>query len=65
MPAVYNALLTQWCFELPLALNRRAVAFAGAIAQLGERLVRNEEVRGSTHLRQDIEQPQFLANQSP
>src|SRR5260221_8551021 len=33
-----------------LAASRRGVAFGGAVAQLGERLVRNEEVRGSTPL---------------
>ena len=42
--------LTEWCFEPALAVNRRTVASGGAVAQLGERLVRNEEVRGSTPL---------------
>jgi hypothetical protein len=38
------------------AISRGRLHLAGAVAQLGERLVRNEEVRGSTPLGSTIRQ---------
>jgi hypothetical protein len=38
------------CWRALAAIRRARLHFGGAVAQLGERLVRNEEVRGSTPL---------------
>jgi hypothetical protein len=39
-----------WSYWRTRSDRPRAAASGGAVAQLGERLVRNEEVRGSTPL---------------